>query len=74
EIRIEGHLDDRWSTWFEGLSLTRSDDGTTTIHGLDVDQSALHGVLQRVHDVGLPLISVIPSRPDPAGVRTSEPR
>lgn len=58
EIRIKGHLDSRWAAWFDGLNLTNSGDGTTVIHGLVADQSALHGLLQKVRDVGLPLISV----------------
>ena len=58
EIRIKGHLDSRWAAWFDGLNLTNASDGTTVIHGLVADQSALHGLLQKVRDVGLPLISV----------------
>jgi hypothetical protein len=57
EIRVTGHLDSRWATWFDGLSLTRAD-GTTVIHGPIVDQAALHGVLQKLRDLGVPLISV----------------
>jgi hypothetical protein len=58
EIRLNGHLASRWAAWFDGLSLTNESDGTTLIHGLVVDQAALHGLLQRVRDIGLPLISV----------------
>ncbi len=58
EIRLKGHLDSRWAAWFDGLSLTNENDGTTLIHGRVVDQAALHGLLQKVRDVGLPLISV----------------
>ena len=58
EIRIKGRLDSRWAAWFDGLDLTNAIDGTTVIHGLVADQSALHGLLQKVRDVGLPLISV----------------
>jgi len=58
EIRLRGHLDARWAAWFDGLTLTREGDGTTLIRGLVVDQAALHGLLQKVRDVGLPLISV----------------
>lgn len=64
EIRVKGHLGPRWSAWFEGLSLTIEDDGTTVIHGSVVDQAALHGVLQRLRDVGIPLVSVTPLPPD----------
>jgi hypothetical protein len=58
EIRIAGHLDSRWAAWFDGLSLTNQSDGTTILQGAVVDQAALHGLLQKVRDVGLPLISV----------------
>jgi hypothetical protein len=58
EIRVSGHLDDRWAAWFDGLSLRRETDGLTVIHGPVADQAALHGLLQRVRDIGLPLISV----------------
>ena len=58
EIRLQGHLDPRWSAWFDGLTLSREADGTTVIHGAVADQAALHGLLQRVRDIGLPLLSV----------------
>ena len=58
EIRIEGHLDDRWAARFEGLTLTREDNGDTLLTGPVVDQSALHGLLRKVRDLGMPLISV----------------
>jgi hypothetical protein len=58
EIRVTGHLSSRWAAWFDGLSLTRADDGTTVISGPIVDQAALHGVLQKLRDLGVPLISV----------------
>jgi hypothetical protein len=58
EIRLKGHLDARWAAWFDGLTLTHDGDGTTLLHGPVVDQAALHGLLQRVRDVGLPLVSV----------------
>ena len=64
EIRLKGHLDTRWAAWFDGLSLTRQGDGTTLIHGQVADQAALHGLLQKVRDVGLPLVSVIRIEPD----------
>ena len=58
EIRLKGHLDSRWATWFDGLAITRCGDGTTIIHGPVVDQAALHGLIQKTRDLGLPLISV----------------
>jgi hypothetical protein len=59
EIRVEGHLDTRWAAWFDGLVLTHESDGTTVMHGEVVDQAALHGLLQKVRDLGVPLVSVI---------------
>lgn len=58
EIRIRGHLDDRWVAWFDGMDLTTLHDGTTLIRGEVADQAALHGLLAKVRDVGLPLVSV----------------
>jgi hypothetical protein len=64
EIRVGGHLSSRWEAWFDGLSLTEAGDGTTVIRGPLVDQSALHGVLQKLRDLGIPLISVTQLRPE----------
>lgn len=64
EIRLKGRLEPRWAAWFDGLTLTPQSDGTTIIHGLVVDQSALHGLLAKVRDAGLPLISVTRITPD----------
>ena len=58
EIRLKGHLDDRWVEWFEGLTITLEDDGNTLLTGPVVDQAALHGLLKKVRDLGMPLISV----------------
>ena len=58
EIRLTGHLDERWVAWFDGMTVSRAGDGTTVIGGPVSDQAALHGVLRRVRDLGLPLISV----------------
>jgi hypothetical protein len=58
EIRLHGHLEPRWAAWFDGMSLTTGSDGTTLLSGPVIDQAALHGLLHRVRDVGLPLISV----------------
>ncbi len=66
EIRVKGHLDSRWSAWFDGLSLSNDIDGTTVIHGPVVDQAALHGLLQKLRDVGMPLVSVTQVSPDAA--------
>jgi hypothetical protein len=58
EIRVKGHLGSRWATWFEGMALTAHSDGTTVLAGPVVDQAALHGLLHKVGDIGLPLVSV----------------
>ena len=58
ELRIEGHLDEHWSTWFGGLTVVHQDDGTTTLRGCVADQAELHGVLGKVRDLGATLISV----------------
>ena len=58
EIRVRGHLDDRWSDWLGGLAVQRQEDGTTLLVGPVVDQAALHGVIIRIRDLGLPLLSV----------------
>ena len=59
EIRIRGHLDNRWAGWFEGLTITLADNGETLLTGPVVDQAALHGLLRKVRDLGLPLLAVI---------------
>ncbi|MGY4643832.1 hypothetical protein [Cellulomonas sp. URHB0016] len=61
EIRVQGRLDARWGTWFEGMTLSDTRDGVTVIQGPVVDQAALHGLLQKLRDLGLPLVSVIPT-------------
>lgn len=58
EIRVKGHLDDRWAAWFEGMTITLQDNGDTLLTGPVVDQAALHGLLKKVRDLGLPLISI----------------
>ena len=59
EIRLQGQLDARWAATFDGLTLRHESDGTTMLHGPVVDQAALHGLLSRVRDLGVPLIAVI---------------
>ncbi len=58
EIRLEGRLEDRWAAWFDGMTLTRTPAGVSVLAGHVVDQAALHGLLARLRDLGLPLISV----------------
>ena len=59
EIRLKGRLDDRWAGWFDGLVISPADNGDTLLAGSVVDQAALHGLLRKVRDLGLPLISVM---------------
>jgi hypothetical protein len=65
EIRLKGHLDARWTDWFEDLTITLEEDGNTLLTGLVVDQAALHGLLKKVRDLGMPLISVVQVRSNP---------
>jgi hypothetical protein len=58
EIRIKGHLGSQWTDWFEGLTITLEEDGDTLLTGPVIDQAALHGLLKKVRDLGLPLVSV----------------
>ena len=69
EIRIDGHLGTRWAAWFDGLAITSDGDGTTVLRGSIVDQAALHGLLQKLRDVGIPLISLtqVPCDQTPEG-------
>ena len=72
EIRVKGHLDGRWSEWFDGLTIANVEDGDAILSGEIVDQAALHGLLNKVRDLGLPLVAVRSAGPvgqDP--VRTS---
>ena len=64
EIRIKGHLDHRWSDWFEGFAITPKDNGETLLSGPVVDQAALYGLLIKVQNLGLPLVSILRIQPD----------
>jgi hypothetical protein len=66
QIRVTGHLGSEWTDWFEGLSITLQDNGETLLSGPVADQAALHGLLRKVRDLGLPLLSVIRRQPDQA--------
>jgi hypothetical protein len=65
QIRIQGHLDDQWTDWFSGLTITLEENGETLLTGPLIDQAALFGLLRKVRDLGLPLISVSPVEPGP---------
>jgi hypothetical protein len=76
QIRIKGHLGSQWTDWFEGLIITLEEDGDTLLTGPVVDQAALHGLLKKVRDLGMPLVSVCPVDPgqaDASGVNPSSP-
>lgn len=64
QIRVKGHLDRRWTDWFEGMTITLEDNAETLLTGPVADQAALHGLLRKVRDLGLPLISVTHAQTD----------
>ena len=68
EIRLKGHLEARWAKWFDGLTIRLEEDGDTLLTGPVIDQAALHGLLKKVRDLGLPLVSVSPVEPGQADV------
>jgi hypothetical protein len=68
QIRIKGHLSHQWTDWFEGLTITLEEDGDTLLTGPVIDQAALHGLLKKVRDLGMPLVSVSPVEPGQADV------
>ena len=66
QIRIKGHLDEQWADWFGGLTITLEEDGDTLLTGPLVDQAALFGLLRKVSELGMPLLSVNPAKSDEA--------
>ena len=64
QIAVKGHLDASWSEWFDGLTITLAGNGETILHGPIVDQAALHGVLIKIRDLGLPLLSLVCTVPE----------
>ena len=73
QIRIKSHLGSDWTDWFEGLTITLEDTGDTLITGPVVDQAALHGLLKKVRDLGMPLVSVNPVEPSQAAASDVKP-
>jgi hypothetical protein len=73
QIRIKGHLGHQWTNWFEGLTITLEEDGDTLLTGPVIDQAALHGLLKKVRDLGMPLVSVSPVEPGQAVVPDVKP-
>ncbi len=67
QIRLKGHLGPEWTDWFEGLTITLEDNGDTLLTGPVTDQAALHGLLKKVRDLGMPLVSVSPVEPGLGG-------
>jgi hypothetical protein len=66
QIRIKGHLGRQWTDWFGGLTITLEDNGETLLTGPVIDQAALHALLRKVRDLGMPLLSVVCVKPGPA--------
>lgn len=66
QIRIKGHLSEQWTDWFEGLTITLEEDGNTLLSGSVLDQSALHGILKKIRNLGIPLLSINSMDADPA--------
>jgi hypothetical protein len=73
QIRIKGHLGDQWAEWFEGLTITLEENGDTLLTGPVIDQAALHGLLKKVRDLGMPLLSVEPVEPGPQNTSEAKP-
>jgi hypothetical protein len=73
QIRIKGHLGREWTDWFEGLTIRLEEDGDTLLTGPVIDQAALHGLLKKVRDLGMPLVSVCPVEPGQAKASDVKP-
>ena len=72
EIRVAGHLSPQWADWFDGLTITLEEDGDTLLTGPAIDQAALHGLLKKVRDLGLSLVSVCPVDPEPTSTLATD--
>jgi hypothetical protein len=73
EIRLKGQLNERWADWFEGLTITLEEGGNTLLSGSVIDQAALHGLLKKVRDLGMTLVSVNFISPDQVRPREDKP-
>ena len=72
-ITVRGHLDDQWSAWFEGMTITNVANGETLLAGQVMDQAALQGLITKIRDIGLPLIAVVPGNtPENDGIEDSD--
>jgi hypothetical protein len=74
QIRLKGHLGRHWTDWFDGLTITLEDNGETLLTGPVPDQAALHGLLKKVRDLGMPLLSVVGVKPGQADASETSPR
>ncbi len=72
QIRLQGHLSSQWAEWFEGLTITLEEDGNTLLAGPVIDQAALHGILKKVRDLGMPLLAVHALGFDPQNISSVE--
>ena len=72
EIRVQGQIDQRWSEWLDGLAITHTTEGETVLVGSVIDQSALYGLIARLRDLGLPLVSVNPSETNPGSLQIGD--
>ncbi len=73
QIRLKGHLGPQWTDWFEGLTITLEENGDTLLTGPVIDQAALHGLLKKIRDLGMPLVSVSPVEPGLGGTSEIKP-
>ncbi len=64
QIRIRGHLESQWTDWFDGFSITLEENGDTLLSGSVIDQAALYGLLRKIRDLGMPLVSVVQVQPN----------
>ena len=74
QIRLKGHLGRHWTDWFDGLTITLEENGETLLTGPVTDQAALHGLLKKVRDLGMPLLSVVGIKPDQPEASETSPR